>query len=79
MTKTLKAVYENGVFRPAEPPGLSEGSQVELTVRIEEHVRQNGAGIRALARLAALPLQGKSGPFSGADHDEELYGNNGAR
>jgi predicted DNA-binding antitoxin AbrB/MazE fold protein len=32
MTRTLKAVYENGVFRPLEPVPFQERQQLTLTV-----------------------------------------------
>ena len=36
MTKTLEAVYENGVFRPLErPEGIPEHGHVTLTVMSE--------------------------------------------
>ena len=28
----VEAIYEGGVFRPVDPPGLSEGERVSLTV-----------------------------------------------
>ena len=30
--QTLKAIYENGVFRPIEKPELTEGQSVQITV-----------------------------------------------
>ncbi|MDJ0616352.1 MAG: antitoxin family protein [Calothrix sp. MO_192.B10] len=30
--QTLKAIYENGVFRPLEKPNLNEGESVKITV-----------------------------------------------
>lgn len=30
--QTLKAIYENGVFRPLEKPELTEGQSVQITV-----------------------------------------------
>jgi predicted DNA-binding antitoxin AbrB/MazE fold protein len=37
MTKTLEAVYENGVFRPLErPEGIAEHGRVMLTVTSDE-------------------------------------------
>lgn len=30
--QTLKAIYENGVFRPLEKPELTEGQSVKITV-----------------------------------------------
>jgi predicted DNA-binding antitoxin AbrB/MazE fold protein len=32
MSKTIDAVYENGVFRPLEPVKLPEGKHVHVTV-----------------------------------------------
>jgi predicted DNA-binding antitoxin AbrB/MazE fold protein len=32
MTQILEAVYENGIFRPLQPPDLSEGQIVQLVV-----------------------------------------------
>lgn len=36
MTKTIHAVYENGVFRPTEPVDLPERTAVEIELRVEE-------------------------------------------
>lgn len=30
---TISAIFEGGVFRPTEPPGLPDGQRVQLTVR----------------------------------------------
>jgi predicted DNA-binding antitoxin AbrB/MazE fold protein len=32
MSKTIEAVYENGVFRPVEPIKLEEGQRVQVYV-----------------------------------------------
>lgn len=32
--KTVRAIYENGVFRPTEPVELPEGSTVEFEPRV---------------------------------------------
>lgn len=38
MTMRLKAVYENGVFRPlTRPEGIAEHGRVMLTITAEEH------------------------------------------
>lgn len=29
---TVKAIYENGIFRPAEPVHIAERTQVEVTL-----------------------------------------------
>jgi predicted DNA-binding antitoxin AbrB/MazE fold protein len=37
MKETLRAVFENGVFRPLKPPtGVSEHREVTLTVTVED-------------------------------------------
>jgi predicted DNA-binding antitoxin AbrB/MazE fold protein len=33
MTKTISAIYENGVFRPEEPLELTTGSRVDVVIR----------------------------------------------
>ena len=32
MAQTIRAIYENGIFRPLETPSLAEREQVRLTV-----------------------------------------------
>lgn len=34
MRQTLDAVYENGVFKPLDSPGISEGQTVRLIIEI---------------------------------------------
>ena len=41
MTRVLQAVYEGGVLRPLEDPGLEEHQRVLLEIRIEP--RQTGS------------------------------------
>jgi predicted DNA-binding antitoxin AbrB/MazE fold protein len=35
MTKTIHAIYENGVFRPVEPVNLPDHTAVEIELRVE--------------------------------------------
>jgi len=74
MTKTLTAVYENGVLRPSEPLPLGEGERVEVTVTTGEDAARHAELVKALAEIAALPTEGPDDGFSGADHDRVLYG-----
>ena len=55
MTKTLKAVYENGVLRPSEPLPLSEGQTVEVTVMAGNEEERNREFANALRKISALP------------------------
>jgi len=48
MSKTIDAVYENGVFRPLEPVKLPEGKQVHVTVPDEAaKIQQRVAALAA--------------------------------
>ncbi|MCC7126492.1 MAG: antitoxin family protein [Acidobacteria bacterium] len=56
MSETLRAVFENGVFRPLRRPrGLAEHRQVTLTVEVAEE---------------ASPLSDVAGTLSAADARE---------
>jgi predicted DNA-binding antitoxin AbrB/MazE fold protein len=76
MTKTIQAVYADGVFKPSEPITIAEGTSVELTVRAEVPEAPVAAEVtrHALLEIASMPLQGPDDGFSGADHDKVLYG-----
>lgn len=48
MSKTIEAVYENGVFRPLEPVMLPEGKRVQVTVPdAESEIKQRLAALDA--------------------------------
>ncbi len=83
MTILCDAVYENGVLRPLTPPALREGEKVEvlLVTRREAATAstESESAAAALARIAALPLQGDDRGFSGSDHDRVLYGERNVR
>lgn len=88
MNLSIAAIYEHGVFRPAEPVPLEEGAAVRLVVlhslptelRSEDgdDVSDNRTPAEILARIAAIP-EPDGEPFSGADHDKILYGPEGTR
>jgi predicted DNA-binding antitoxin AbrB/MazE fold protein len=47
---TVRAIYENGVFRPTEPVSLPERTEVEVSVVTAEEHRSNQEEIFALLR-----------------------------
>ena len=48
MSKTIEAVYENGVFRPLEAVMLPEGEHVQVTVpEVTEEIRRRLAALDA--------------------------------
>jgi predicted DNA-binding antitoxin AbrB/MazE fold protein len=74
MTKKIKAVFEKGVLRPLNPLPLSEGTEVEVTLRIKKTRARRTSPADILAAIAALPLEGNGSAFSGRDHNSALYG-----
>ena len=72
MTRTIEAVYEQGVLRLKEPVALADGTTVEVTITTNEPIGETPAEI--LAAIATLPVEGDGQPFSRRDHDKILYG-----
>ncbi len=79
MTIYIDAIYEHGTFRPAGPIALEEGAQVALTIETATPLRSPQGLVDALAEIAGMPAQSPDDGFSGADHDQLLYGAEGAR
>lgn len=51
MSKTIKAIYENGVLRPLEPVELAEGTQVTIDISeklTEEEIQRRLDALRQL-------------------------------
>jgi predicted DNA-binding antitoxin AbrB/MazE fold protein len=72
---TIKAVYENGVFKPSEPVELTEGTVVELTLLDSNGQPVPAAEVaEAFERIAAMPLESGATTPSNRDHDKALYG-----
>lgn len=84
MAKPIQAVYEDGVFRPDEPPGLPDGTRVSIVVVTTEvgsagrdtgeQDRRRRSPLEMIEEIASLPLPSDRRRFSGRDHDRILYG-----
>lgn len=48
---TIHAIFEDGVFRPSEPVGLPEGSEVEFEPRIVGGGNGNGATLTGVYEI----------------------------
>lgn len=70
---TVRATYEHGVLRLAEPPDLAEGSQVDVIVIAGQPAAKASSPADILAEIAAMPM-GQGPEFSERDHDAILYG-----
>lgn len=69
----ITATYRKGTLVLDEPLEISDGSKVELLV-VQNRRNKKKKPSTILAEIAALPLEGKTDPFSGRDHDDVLYG-----
>jgi len=80
MTTSITAVFEAGLLRPTTPLVLAEGTRVELIIISDERNGKHAGRTPAitLAEIAALPTAGGD-PRTGQDHDQVLYGEQGAQ
>lgn len=83
MTPVIEAVYDEGVFRPRNPVDLINGTVVEISIRSQGGIIQSVVSPEEVNRrmdeiAARYNPAGDNGAFSGADHDEILYGMRGA-
>jgi len=82
---SIPAIYEDGVFKPTGPVSLPERTEVRISLPASETALPVDDAEAAAKRKAALrelfdkieadpDLQRPGDGFSGADHDEVLYG-----
>jgi predicted DNA-binding antitoxin AbrB/MazE fold protein len=83
MSQSIRAIYENGLFRPLDPVMVNEHNVVSLIVdptvanalsRDVELEVQRKALAEMFAEADRLPLENSDDTFSGRDHDLVLYG-----
>ena len=86
MTTTVQAVYEeDNLLRLLSPLALKKGDQVEVTVHtttlaeLERAAPDPSRVAEIMADIAALAVPRGEPDFGGRDHDQILYGSNGAR
>ena len=72
MTTAVKAIYENGVFKPKEPVKLQEKTDVEVLIPAEAAPGQE-AGWKAFERFAGLWKDAPENDIA-ERHDDYLYG-----
>jgi predicted DNA-binding antitoxin AbrB/MazE fold protein len=72
VTIAVKAVHENGVFRPKDPVKLEERTEVELLIPVEDPAAADDpTGWRAIDALAGSVRSGLKDVSE--KHDEYLY------
>ena len=84
MSQEIRAIYENGLFRPLDPVTVGEHDIVSLMIVPAQAVeprgdtdvlaRQRNALAEMFAEADSLPNENPNDTFSGSDHDLVLYG-----
>ncbi|MEK7833943.1 MAG: antitoxin family protein [Acidobacteriota bacterium] len=72
MSQQVQAVYSGGVIRPLEKVILEEGEELSVLL-LPRQKRRKVNPAETLNAIAALPIEGESDGFTGADHDLVLY------
>ena len=72
---TVKAIYEDGVFKPTEPVELDEHTEVEVSLpSAASRDPLDPTGWKAIDRLTGI-VNDQGGPTDvAANHDDYLYG-----
>ena len=77
----IRGRIEKGVVVLDGDVSLPEGAEVTVVVRAAPEVTEEAIAeerrrrlVDAFQRIASLPIEGSTEPFSAADHDKVLYG-----
>ncbi len=83
----IQGHIQNGVVIPGETLALPNGTEVTILVRTNSNAAKAPAAngcmdyekraryLSALEKIDAVPNENPGDSFSGADHDQALYGN----
>ena len=69
MPKTIKAIYEDGVFKPLTKPRLKEHEKVELTISTKSELDEAVKNALSIIGVGESHFKDAS-----VHHDEYLYG-----
>ena len=73
MTTAVKAIYEDGVFKPVEPVQLEEHAEVEVLIPAPAPVDEDDpTGWKAADELIGFIKGGLKEPV-GEEHDKHIY------
>lgn len=73
MKRTIKAIFEHGIFKPVEPIGLPEGLCVQIKVPDERTYPSPQVLLQALLEIAAIPELPPDDGLTCEDHDRIAY------
>ena len=72
MVTAVKAIYENGVFKPKEPLQLEERTEVDVLIPTEVPADEDPTGWAAA--LSLIGFIDDAPPDMAEHHDQYLYG-----
>jgi predicted DNA-binding antitoxin AbrB/MazE fold protein len=75
VSTSVKAVYENGVFKPEEPVALKEKTRVQLVIDPTPSAEEDDdpTGWKAAEKFVGMWKGGSEDEAVGEDHDRYLY------
>ena len=74
MATVIKAVYEDGVFKPTEPVELEEHTEVEVPVAAGALPSDDPTGWKAIEALIGISNDAGTPADIAENHDHYLYG-----
>lgn len=69
MTRVIKAIYEDGLFRPLEPLDLADRTEVEVVIQPAEHEAEESPPAKRALSFVGI---GRSGRPDVSERAEEL-------
>ena len=73
MTTAVKAIYEDGVFKPKEPVQLEERTEVEVLIPTAVRAEDDPTGWKAMHEFIGLAGEGAGSGNASEDHDAIIY------
>jgi predicted DNA-binding antitoxin AbrB/MazE fold protein len=69
----VKAIYENGVFRPKEPVDLEEKTEVDVLIPTPTPVEDDPTGWKAMREFIGLAGENAGSGSASKEHDRIIY------
>ena len=73
MTTAVKAIYEDGVFKPKEPVQLEERTEVEVLIPTAAPAEDDPTGWKAMREFIGLAGETTGSGNASEDHDAIIY------
>ena len=73
MTTAIKAIYEDGVFKPKEPVQLEERTEVEVLIPTAASAADDPSGWKAMREFIGLAGENAGSGNASEEHDRIIY------